>query len=561
MQKLSLISLSKSQQRVKRQLVEAMIFERLIPFEEGNGFFRLIGKNNTYTCKGKRTAFDRVRIEEESIEAMIEELLDEVVTCEDVKQTVLHELAQTTKLCEWNEEYLIHSRSRRHVSYEELESELIEGHPYHPCFKSRTGFSSEDHFQYGPEAKQSFPLIWTAVRRDRVKISIHEDEEQFWRRELGHLMWEYLVQQLEMVGKDFRSYTFLPVHPWQWNSLEAPLQRLVEKGDLYPFKIKGDDYRATQSVRTLWNASHPKKAHVKVPMNMVNTSSLRTIPTHAICSAPYLSEWIGKIVQSDTYLKNSLIILKEYAGIGLEESEPALEGQLGVIWRESIHLYKNDHEGAIPFNAFMMSEKDGKPFMDEMIKSYGIERWVKQFIEVSVIPILHLLIGHGVAVEAHAQNMILLHENGWPTKIALRDFHDSLEYVEEFVVNKELIPTFESIHPYYKDKRDDVSYWMSSVEALRELVMDTLFVFNISEVSFLLEQQYAYKEETFYQQVGLAMGNYLRSYPELQDRYNQVGFQQEFISVEALLKRKLQKKSEGEFHHLVKNTLLKKEQV
>ena len=33
---------------------------------------------------------------------------------------------------------------------------------------------------------------------------------------------------------------------------------------------------------------------------------------------------------------------------------------------------------------------------------------------------IHMLYYHGIAFESHAQNMMLIHENGWPTRIALK---------------------------------------------------------------------------------------------------------------------------------------------
>ncbi|UZM97784.1 hypothetical protein OL548_22615 [Lysinibacillus sp. MHQ-1] len=58
--------------RVRRQLVEAMIFEGLIKYEETRLdqrtiIFTLIGQKYTYRCEGRRMAFDRIRIKEDHI--------------------------------------------------------------------------------------------------------------------------------------------------------------------------------------------------------------------------------------------------------------------------------------------------------------------------------------------------------------------------------------------------------------------------------------------------------------------------------------------------------------
>jgi 3,4-dihydroxybenzoyl-citryl-spermidine/N-citryl-spermidine--spermidine ligase len=576
MQQLQPLASKQGELRVRRQLVEAMIFEGLIQYEETRldewtSILFLIGQKCTYRCEGRRMAFDRIRIKEDSIfligkketllEATLENLVDELLSTRRDKVRLLKELHLTSKLCEWNDRHLPMPMSRRKSCYEELESEMIEGHPYHPCFKSRTGFTIEDHIDYGPEAKQSFPLQWVAVRRSYVRIAVLEEEESFWKRELGSLMWKILLAKLAVLGGTHEEYTFLPIHPWQWGHLKHELAPLMEQKDMIPLEVKGDYYRATQSVRTLWNFSNPEKAQLKCSMNMVNTSSLRKLDSHAVCAAPSISAWLKQVIQLDSYLQKeaSLLVLEEYAGIIFEPNEKKhskkLEGQLGAIWRESVRSYMKDDEEAVPFTALMMIEKDGRPFIDDWLLRYGTEEWVKRLIEVSVIPVWHLLVAHGIAVEAHAQNMILLHKNGWPTRVILRDFHDSIEYTEEFIADRSLVPDFETIHKRFKDAPVDHYYRMSSVECLRELVMDTLFVFHLSELSYLLEEQYGFAETSFWSQVREGIQVHVERFPGLRSRNEQLQHTSTHIYVESLLTKKLQNQEEGNFRHFVSNTL------
>ncbi|MFJ6266583.1 IucA/IucC family protein [Lysinibacillus xylanilyticus] len=576
MQQLQPLASKQGELRVRRQLVEAMIFEGLIKYEETRldkwtSIFTLVGQKHTYRCQGRRMAFDRIRIKGDSIfqvekdetilEATLEDLVDELLSTHSDKARLLNELRLTSKLCEWNDRHLQMPKSRRNSSYEELESEIIEGHPYHPCFKSRTGFTIDDHKDYGPEAKQSFTLQWVAVRRSYVRISVLEEEENFWKRELGHLLWRDLLAKLALFDGTYEEYTFLPVHPWQWHNMKQVLAGLMEQKDLIPLNVKGDDYRATQSVRTLWNFSNPEKAQLKCSMNMVNTSSLRKLHSHAVCAAPHISSWLKRVIQLDDYLHNeaSLIVLEEYAGIIFEPNTKKhsrkLEGQLGSIWRESVRSYMKDDEEAVPFTVLMMMERDGRPFIDDWLCRYGTEEWVKRLIEVSVIPVWHLLVAHGIAIEAHAQNMILLHQNGWPTRVVLRDFHDSIEYMEEFIADSSLVPDFETIHDRFKDAPVDHYYWMSSVEALRELVMDTLFVFHLSELSYLLEEHCGFAETRFWNLVREGIQMHFERFPSLCSRNEQLQHTSTHIYVESLLTKKLQNQEEGNFRHIVSNTL------
>ncbi|MGM0838387.1 MAG: IucA/IucC family protein [Bacillota bacterium] len=567
MQKLQPPPSRKIEKRVVRQLMEAILFEGLMDFEKTATlpedpllFFTIFGNQRTYCCKGKITAFDRVRIKEGSIRSMhcdgssketgIEELAEDLVSDPAKRSLLIGELEQTILLSEWNETHLPLSLTRRTLSYEELESEIWEGHPYHPCFKARTGFTLDDHAAFGPEAGQAFTLQWAAVRREHSNIALLGDENCFWERELGPSMFKQLLAQLLENGKTFDEYTFLPIHPWQVKYAKEEL----EKGKIVLLKARGDSYRATQSVRTLWNVSDPEKAHVKLSMNMVNTSSLRTLDTHAICAAPHISNWIAETVESDQFLKEeaSLIVLKEYAGVAYQ---PNGQTKLGAIWRESIRLYMEEDEEAVPFTALPLMERDGLPFIDEWLKRYGTENWLKRLIEVSVVPVWHLLASHGIAVEAHAQNMILLHKNGWPTRVALRDFHDSTEYHHAFLREPSKVPDFARIHEQFKNGENDKYYWMSSIEALRELVMDTLFVFHLSELSFVLQEQYGFSEKKFWEIISKAIARHMSCHPELLSRNSMLQHTAPVVYAESLLKRKTRSEEIGGLRHLVTNSL------
>ncbi|MGN7177055.1 IucA/IucC family protein [Cytobacillus sp. SAFR-174] len=570
MQKLHPLPSKKVEKRVIRQLMEAVLFEGLMDYEKTANqpeapllSFTIFGNRRTYCCEGRIAAFDRVRLKEDSIhsvqsdgsrtETSIEELAEDLVPDPDKRSKLIHELQQTIQLSEWNEKHLTPSLSRRTFSYEELESEVREGHPYHPCFKARTGFSLEDHAVFGPEAGRSFALQWAAVRREHSQMALPQGEKEFWEKELGPFMLGQMLTELHELGKTFEEYTFLPIHPWQVKHIEEEL----EQEDVVLLKSSGDFYRATQSVRTLWNVANPEKAHLKLSMNMVNTSSLRTLDTHAICAAPHISNWIADTVEADPFLKEeaSLIVLKEYAGIAHQPIEEKTEAKLGAIWRESIRLHMEEDEEALPFTAIPLMERDGSPFINDWLVHYGIENWLKKLMEVSVVPVWHLLAAHGIAVEAHAQNMILLHKNGWPTRVALRDFHDSTEYHYDFLAEPSRIPDFGEIHEQFNKGGDNEYYWMTSIEALRELVMDTLFVFHLTELSFALEENYGYSEKKFWGLADEVLAGHLGCYPELIFRNYLLQHTAPMVYAESLLKRKVQKEEDGGFRHLVTNSL------
>ncbi|MFS0786410.1 IucA/IucC family protein [Shouchella sp. 1P09AA] len=554
------------EQRIIRQCMEAILFEKLLPYEEydldeGWKQFIVQGPISTYQCLGKRSAFDRVRLQgmplkkDKGSQAIptIDDLIGEAPLTHQQKQVLLHELKQTALLSEWNEQHLVPLRSRRELSYEQLEAALIEGHPYHPCFKARTGFTLVDHQAYGNETNETFQLVWVGVKKEDVVTYYPEEEHSFLQKEFGHQTWKKVVEALCQAGGQLYEYRLMPVHPWQWSYLkDEVLEDELKTKDILYLGTYGDEYGASQSLRTLLNYSDLQKAHIKLPLHVMNTSSVRSIQSESIAAAAPISLWLQAIVDQDSffYKHGDVRILKEYAGASYESGKnPRIKDQLNVLFRDSVTRQLKDGEEAIPFNALSMIENDGLLFIDACLKTHGKKAWLTQFINVSVLPIIHLCVEYGIALEAHGQNVILIQENGWPKGIMLRDFHESLEYYEPYLRNKEAIPDFSSLHKQFQIGKVNDYYWMSSVEALRELVVDTLFVYHLSELSWQLDVVYGFKEESFWTIISKCLGNYRENNALSKDRFDSFHFFSQVQATESLFRKKWQ--HHGAVQHLI----------
>lgn len=575
--------------RIIRQLLEALIFEKIVDFEYKDGYFRFQIGEYRYQAQGYVGGFDRPRINQDHITCWhisnkttpeltpeltqdlptVENVINALVTSDSTKQTFIRELQQTILLCQWNRDNLPKPLSRRHHHYLELESSIDEGHPYHPSFKARTGFTIADHALYGPEANNPFQLHWIAVKRSLLQQTLpQQDERIFWLKELGLTTLQVLELRLDKKSARWNDYGLLPIHPWQWEHYQHnQLASAIRDRDILSLGVSGDYYQATISVRTLVNVTDPTKANIKLPLNIVNTSSIRSLEPHSVCTAPYISNWLEHIIQSDDYFNQQapLGILKEYAGILVSDDGnttndnmhrwvATMKGQLAVIFRQS--LFPTE---AIPFSALSLMEADGKPFIAPWIEHYGLEEWLERLLYVAIIPAWHLLVHHGIALEAHGQNMILVHDNGWPEKILLRDFHESVEYVESYLANPEIKPNFDSINPCYKNAPNDQYYWMASEEALRELIIDTLLVFNLAELAFLMQQQYSISEDNFWNKVAKKFKQYAAENHTSIARINKIPITDNIIFTESLIRRKLNSDSStthgNECRHQIHNPL------
>lgn len=559
-------------ERVLRQLVAALVYEGVIDthrsVRDGRTHFHWTLGGRSYRCTGTVGPFGRVRPAAGSIEAQGDDgVWSEASMAQFVsalpgtgisRGKLLGELKQTIAFSEWNERN-IPPRSRRPMSFAALEGALDEGHPYHPCYKARTGFSKADHAAYGPEAGKAFQLVWLLVDRKHLRHALPAGETAFWQSELGPETWSQLTAMQAQLDLPADAFGLVPLHPWQWRNLaETLFASWISAGEAYCLGPLGDRYTATQSVRSLLNLDRPFAASIKLPLNMVNTSSLRTLEPHSVCTAPAISRWIGGIVADDVFFheRYPLTILQEYAGI-IADADGALAGQVGAIWRENAQATLLPGEAIIPFNALMMVEADGKPFADDWIGRFGLMPWINRLLEISVLPVWHLLIHHGIAVEAHGQNMLLVHRDGWPVRLILRDFHDSMEFCPAYLREPQNAPDFPSLNPLYGQAEPDQYYWTDNLDSLRELVMDTLFVYNLAEISHLLDHCYRLPESRFWQRVEGLLAIYAQEH-DAAGRLALLGCDQLHILTESLMTRKLLA-LKPEYHHTVTNALASKQ--
>lgn len=144
---------------------------------------------------------------------------------------------------------------------------------------------------------------------------------------------------------------------------------------------------------------------------------------------------------------------------------------------------------------------------------------------------------------------------GLAERIMLRDFHESVEYYEPWIEDRAAIPPFAKLHSAFKKGKDDQYYWMSSPESLRELVMDTLFVYHLADLSWQLEQSQQLAEHHFWEIVNRCLTRYFDSGIVSEKRLKALGFDASVIATESLFKKKWTGVRESS--HLIKNSIHK----
>lgn len=582
--------------RVFRQLIESLIFENIVnpvrtAVQDGIEQFMIYGQDQfgdpvTYVCHGKqKMSFERIRLTNDPIlrkknaeEAEVNSFslfFEEIAPFIDADQkrlamfiTELNEthLKDATAQYEWQR-----SDQQKTMNYDEIESEAMEGHPYHPSYKSRIGFTIEDDINYGPDFKPSLSLFWLAVHKEQAIMSFSQsvNYEEFMKQEIGPKVFDRFVKKIQEKNQVTSDFLFIPVHPWQWkNVVITQFFREIEMGNIILLGEGSDEYIPQQSIRTLANKTEQTKCYVKLPLSITNTSTNRVLAPHTVENAAIISDWLSSIKERDNYLKNEfqLVFLREVMGVSFNtgnfssfEKESAY-GVLGSIWRESIHSYLKKGEDAIPFNALYHCKKDRTSLVEGWVSQYGVEDWVKQLLHVSITPLIHLLYSHGIAMESHAQNMILIHENGWPTRLALKDFHDGIRFKKEELSHQELYPNLISTPESHKKINRNSFIETDQLDLVRDFFHDAFFFINLSELAFFFEENYGLKETEFWNMACIVIESYQTRFSHLSERFKTFNLFSETIQVEQLTKRRMYPETELRIQH-VKNPLFKVREV
>jgi len=259
----------------------------------------------------------------------------------------------------------------------EQEQSVVDGHPYHPCCRSRPGFTVADQLAYAPEHRQPVPLGLVAIRSvDCVRAGDWPEQLRDGDRML------------------------LPAHPWQLREILTGLG----------FTATGDTLPAAplMSVRTL--APLDGGPHLKTSLSLRMTSAVRDISGESVVNSAPLSALLEQLCAG---LGGALLISRNLAAAAaLTSAGPSRE--LAVLIRESPETHAGPGERVAPLAALA----EHPPGLGDPV------RWLRALAELCWTPLLRLL-ARGVALEAHGQNLLVVLDHGnRPLRLVYRDLAD-----------------------------------------------------------------------------------------------------------------------------------------
>ncbi|MEU8695203.1 IucA/IucC family protein [Streptomyces sp. NPDC048665] len=262
----------------------------------------------------------------------------------------------------------------------DAEQTVVDGHPQHPCCRTRTGMSIDDVLAYAPEHHPVVRLALLRVPADR------------WQ---GSGDWPWRLRDGDTI--------LLPLHPWQRDHMLAHHPDLAVVEETIPA-------RPLLSLRTLAPLDVLPGCHIKTALDVQVTNYRRTISPAEVADGPLLSDLVAAVVDKAGY-RGSLRILRELGGGAVRVDGQPCESLAAMI-RESTECYLDAGEIAVPLTAVHAT--------GAAVVSGDPVRWLADFAGLVLPPALTLL-SMGVALEAHGQNTLVVLRDGRPVRVLYRD--------------------------------------------------------------------------------------------------------------------------------------------
>jgi hypothetical protein len=243
------------------------------------------------------------------------------------------------------------------------EQSIVDGHPLHPCCRTRGGMSVADVLAYAPEHSPTIRL-----RRLRVPEG----------------RWYGTAEPV------------LLAHPWQADRIRDRYSWLEDAGETGPAL-------PLMSLRTVAMAGGGP--HVKTAVDVQMTSAVRTVSPAAVQNGPVLSRLLTAVL-TDLPID---VLAETAAGAVLVDGVP--QRQLAFLVREAPRLEPGEVVVPVALFAADPALPAAVPDPYELMGLFGT---------LLFAPLARVL-DRGIALEAHGQNTLVVLRGGRPVRILYRD--------------------------------------------------------------------------------------------------------------------------------------------
>lgn len=398
---------------------------------------------------------------------------------------------------------------------------MLRGHPWLIMSKGRMGFGYDDYLSAAPELSPEVKVLWLAVHRDLAEYRSTEDWSAcgLYQHEFDANELQQFINILQEKNLDPQNYFLIPVHAWQWHQWLVPTyaNEIVDQ-KIIELNISQDSYVPMQSIRTLCNTSNLQRHYIKLPVSIFNTAVYRGLPSKRNLAAPAVTAWLKRIHQQDQDLQNTgVIFLGEVATLTIHQpcfdridgAPYQFKELFGCLWRESVDRYVDPSHQVLSQAALLHRDISGQSILSVLIQASGLSPldWLAQFAQVSMSPLLLCLYRYGLAFSPHGENTMLVHENGVPKTMVLKDFIDDINLVDEDFPELAQLPSEADL--LLRHEATDLSHF----------IFTGLFMVHYRYICNVFLQDYPeYSELDFWQTISNTIVEFNQKHPELAER-------------------------------------------
>lgn len=303
------------------------------------------------------------------------------------------------------------------VDFIAAEQSLLFGHQSHPTPKSRQGFADWKQSEYSPETGGRFQLHYFKAHRSLVKQ----------QSTLGVSATDLMA--LEIGYSTDEDTCILPVHPHQaeWLLGQVHVKRWIEEGRLTDLGSLGAEWFPTSSVRTVY---HPDYSYMlKFSLQVKITNSMRVNKLKELDAAIEADHLFSSIQAPLKERYPNFTVMRDPAYVTLGEN--GQESGFELIVREN--LFQGEEAKDVMLIAGLV--QDALPgyhsrlattiqqIADQEGRSTAVVSldWFRQYLDISLQPMMWLYLNFGIGLEAHLQNCLVRLKDGYPVHLYFRD--------------------------------------------------------------------------------------------------------------------------------------------
>jgi len=316
-------------------------------------------------------------------------------------------------------------------NYLASEQGLWFGHPNHPAPKARLWPAHLAQETYAPEFQARTALHLFEVSREGLRISANGLTEE-------QVLAGFADQSRARPGR-----AIICLHPVQAQLFvqDRRVQRQLEMGELRDLGTTGALASPTASMRTWYIEGHDY--FIKGSLNVRITNCVRKNAWYELESTLIIDQLFQRLQQTQPQTLGGLSTVAEPGSLSWAPKHASevdshwFREQTGAILRENF-CRRGGADVSIMAGTLFARDIHSQPLVHEFLQGFNGQAladgqlldWFDRYQALLLRPVLALFFNHGVVMEPHLQNSVLIHDDGQPQQLLLRDF-EGVKLTEE----------------------------------------------------------------------------------------------------------------------------------